>query len=549
MKNIRGRVSRNIRATVMRRSFTLVLLLLTYAWYSCWGQAVITLRSLLDEMTNYESVVRWPTVPYQTKQASSYDRRSVSPDKPGWFANQDFDQFIQREQRQGRTEYVMMDAEGPGAIVRFWLTTVVKPGTLRFYFDNEERPSIVIPAFDLMRAGFHLGPALLNPHSSYEPNGKGGNTLYLPLPYQKHCKVTWEYADTTGKKTAHYYQINYRTYPPGTKVRTFTKNDLITEKQAIQRAENRLWQPPQDNGGTKISRQQKLSAGRAVSIALPKGAAAIRSLAITLAAPDTLAYAKAWRATILKIEFDGEQTVWCPLGDFFGSGYGGKPVKSWYRELTGQGLGISRWLMPYQKTAKITLVNQADFDVNIDLAASVGPFDWDNRTLYFHTTYKYEAGVKDVKGDYDVNKISKLDTAGPIDWNFATITGKGLYLGNTLAVYNHMPAWYGEGDAKAYVDNESFPSEFGTGLEDYYNTSWAPVVLYQTPFANAPRADNPSSFGHNTFTRTRNLDGIAFTSSFRYDMEMISWTGGTIDAAATVYWYGMKGAKDNVHND
>ena len=114
---------------------------------------------------------------------------------------------------------------------------------------------------------------------------------------------------------------------------------------------------------------------------------------------------------------------------------------------------------------------------------------------------------------------------------------KGVYLGNTLAVDNHMTSWYGEGDAKAYVDNEKFPSEFGTGLEDYYNTSWAPVVLYQTPFANAPRADNPSSTGFNTFTRTRILDAIPFTTGFSFDLEMLSWDGGTIDAAATTYWY------------
>ena len=168
--------------------------------------------------------------------------------------------------------------------------------------------------------------------------------------------------------------------------------------------------------------------------------------------------------------------------------------------------------------------------------------------MYFHTTYKYEENVKDVKGDYDLSKIAKMDSAGPIDWNFATLKGKGFYLGNTLSVNNHMDAWYGEGDAKAYIDSETFPSEFGTGLEDYYNTSWAPVVLYQTPFANAPRADNPSSAGYNTFTRTRILDGIPFTGSFAYDMEMLSWKGGTIDAAATTYWYGFKGATDNAGN-
>lgn len=110
--------------------------------------------------------------------------------------------------------------------------------------------------------------------------------------------------------------------------------------------------------------------------------------------------------------------------------------------------------------------------------------------------------------DYDVNKVAAKDAAAPIEWNFVTIRGKGIYLGNSLAVNNHMNSWYGEGNAKVWVDEDNFPSEFGTGLEDYYNTSWAPVVLYQTPFANAPRALNESSFGHNTFTRTRNLDGI-----------------------------------------
>ena len=45
------------------------------------------------------------------------------------------------------------------------------------------------------------------------------------------------------------------------------------------------------------------------------------------------------------------------------------------------------------------------------------------------------------------------------------------------------------------------------------------------------------------FTRTRNLDDIPFKSLFKYDLEMLSWNGGTIDAAATVYWYGAAGAE------
>ena len=515
---------------------------------SVFSQQVVSMRSLLTDMINFNSATQWPVPEFVEKQASSYDRKSVSPDKPGWFANGDANQFIRSEEIAGHTENVMLDVDGPGAIVRFWLTTVVKPGKIRFYFDNEEKPSIEVPAFDLMKAGFNLGPGLLNPHSSYEAKGKGGNTLYLPLPYQKHCKVTWEYTDTSTMRTSHYYQINYRTYPAKTTVKTFTMIDLAKEKDVIDKAEAALWQPTIARG-RQVSFHQKLAGGKEASVSLPAGSSAIRMLTFKLNAPNKEDYEKAWRSVILKMDFDGEQTVWCPLGDFFGSGYGGKVIKSWYRELKEDGQAISRWTMPYEKTAKITIVNKASFDVDINLAANVTSYKWDNRSMYFHTTYKYEENVKDVKGDYDVTKVAKQDTSGPIDWNFATIKGKGIYLGNTLAVYNHMDAWYGEGDPKAYVNNEVFPSEFGTGLEDYYNTSWAPVVLYQTPFANAPRADNPSSSGHNTFTRTRNLDGIPFNTSFSFDMEMLSWTGGTIDASATTYWYGFKGATDNAKNN
>ena len=48
---------------------------------------------------------------------------------------------------------------GPGAVVRFWLTTQVKPGKLRIYFDNESKVSLEIPAYNLLKGGFDIGPA------------------------------------------------------------------------------------------------------------------------------------------------------------------------------------------------------------------------------------------------------------------------------------------------------------------------------------------------------------------------------------------------------
>ena len=98
---------------------------------------VISLKTLLHEMTDRSALARWPENTYTCKQFSSYDRSSHNmTDKRAWFGNFDQGQFIRQEENGGRTEYVMMDAEGPGAIVRFWMTFSGinrGQGTLRIY--------------------------------------------------------------------------------------------------------------------------------------------------------------------------------------------------------------------------------------------------------------------------------------------------------------------------------------------------------------------------------------------------------------------------------
>ena len=526
----------------MKLIFVILFTLSTLS-LSSQNKQVITLNSLLNELIDANAVARWGQPEYTMHQASSYDRLSVSPDLPGWFANNDQNQFIREEQKSGHTEYVMMDADGPGAIVRFWLTMQSNEGRLRIYFDNEEKASIQIEAYDLMKAGFNLGPALLRYH---RPETERGNTMYLPLPYQSHCKITFERTDAPAQNSAHYYQVNYRTYPKGTNVKSFTINDLVAEKNTLERVEKELWNPALKTFNKEIRLQKSIASNKMESVDLPKGSAAIRLLTLKLSAPTLQELTKAWSLVILKMEFDGHQTVWCPLGDFAGSGFGGHPIKSWYRELDKEGKVTSRWVMPYQKNSKITIVNKADFNVDVDMSVKTGDWKWDNRSMYFHADYKYQQDVKDAQSNYDPAIIAKNDPLAPIEWNFLEIKGKGIYLGNTLSLYNNMDQWYGEGDAKVWVDNDTFPSEFGTGLEDYYDASYAPVVIFQTPFANAPRADNENSQGYNTFTRTRNLDGIPFQKSFRYDLEMLSWKGGTIDCAATTYWYGFPDTKSNI---
>jgi hypothetical protein len=322
-------------------------------------------------------------------------------------------------------------------------------------------------------------------------------------------------------------------------------NDLVAEKNTLDRVETELWNPSLSDDYKEMKFSKSIGSNNTETIDLPKGPAAVSLLTLKLSAPTKEDLLNAWSLVILKIEFDGHQTVWCPVGDFAGSGFGGKPVKSWYREMDDEGKVTSRWVMPYKKNAQITIINKAGFEIDADLSVKTGDWKWDSRSMYFHANYKYEPNVKDAAAS-NVRNIPPKDTLNPIEWNFISIQEKGIYLGNTLSLYNNMDSWYGEGDAKVWVDGETFPSEFGTGLEDYYNISWAPVFIYQTPFADAPRADNENSQGYNTFTRTRNLDGIPFRKSFRYDLEMLSWKGGTIDCSATTYWYGFPGTRSNI---
>lgn len=490
----------------------------------------ITLESLLDEMVSVEESARYPNPFYTCHQESSYDRRSVSPDATGWFANDDGWGVIRVDEKDGRKEKVMFDEAGPGVITRIWITTLDKRGTWRFYFDGSSTPGWTIPAYDLMQIGIpSLGRGLLQPHTSYSPEGKGGNTLFLPIPYAKSCKVTFE-DEADVNPTPKYYHFNFRKYPKGTVIETFSDVVIKRANDKIAAIDRILLNPPHKKNARLISFTKLLEPETSLVVDLPEGEFGVYHVTFKINPDaDQDQYAEIMRKIIFQANFDGKDTVWVPLSDFSGGGMGAPKVESWFLDADGDGYVASRWLMPYRKTGTLTLKNLNTRPVEVTLNATVSKLPWDKRSLYFHSSWKQERGIMIHK--WDEGDLCK-------DWNFTTIQGKGVYKGDLLSLFNHAPAWYGEGDEKIWVDDDTFPSHFGTGTEDYYNSSWAPVVPFHTPFGGAPRADIDSSHGYNAFFRTRNLDGIPFKKNFRFDIEMMGWQRGTVDYATTTYWYG-----------
>lgn len=508
-----------------------IAVLLVFASGSIMAQKTVNLGTLLDEMVNVEEGARMPSLDYRCLLSSSYDRRSVSPDQPMWFANDDGYGVMRVDTTANGLERVMLDEDGPGVITRFWITAIDKKGIIRIYFDNEATPSVVIPAYDLMRIGIDgMEGGLLLPHTSYEKDGKGGSTLFLPMPYQKHCKVTYTYEDDANP-SPRYYQLNYRCYPKGTKVETFSLANAAKYKAKIESV-NRILQAPElpeslSSLTTVLQIQPRL---RGV-VQLPQGEQGVYELQFALNDIEPEQMEQAMRDVLVSMSFDGIQTVSdIPVSDLACAGMGAPEMRSFYSESDGRGMVIMRWFMPYKKSAEISLRNSSSRPVSLSVTTKTKPIKWDERMLYFHASWRQQLGTPITTFDVSDERA--------IDWNVADIKGRGVLKADMLTLYNYTKAWYGEGDEKIYVDGESFPSHFGTGTEDYYNCSWAPVVVFNTPFGGAPREDIACSLGYNTFFRTRHLDGIPFHKGLKFDIEMLGWQNGKADVAATTIWYG-----------
>jgi hypothetical protein len=409
-----------------------------------------------------------------------------------------------------------MDAEGPGAIVRFWSANPDRAGMIRFYFDGSDTPAIETPLANLLGGQWRVGAPLA------AIRARGWN-LYLPIPYAKSCKVT---ADAE----RFYYQINYRTYPAGTAVETFSPAVFERGLPVLREVTDRLLTVGRDlqpRPMNTIREGGPLPQEKAASWRLPPGPRAVRALTVRLQGADR---EKAYRGVVLRMTFDGEETAWCPVGDFFGSGVGVNVFRSWWQKVEADGSMTCYWPMPYKDSATVTLENLAGGPLEYELTVRTADWTWDDRSLHFHATWRHE---------------HPISTREKKDWNYVEVTGQGVYAGDTLALLNPTTVWWGEGDEKIYVDGETFPSHFGTGTEDYYGYAWGDWHYFAGPLHAQPRVDGPVGLGHTSLFRSRSLDAIPFEKSLKVDMEVWHHRAVEVAYASATWYYARPGATDN----
>jgi hypothetical protein len=102
--------------------------------------------------------------------------------------------------------FTLAEIEGPGAIQQIWMTPAGKwrYSILRFYWDDEEEPSVEVPVGD-----FFAAAEVYNQISSLAVCVNPGSAFncYWVMPFREKCRITMENLDD--ERMTLYYQVNY----------------------------------------------------------------------------------------------------------------------------------------------------------------------------------------------------------------------------------------------------------------------------------------------------------------------------------------------------
>jgi hypothetical protein len=523
-----------------------ILMLTSLLFTQTDNKSSITTGTLFREMIDMSRLTRFPHPVFRTIQYSSYDHRSTLPGGPDWFANSDgfgkepipnFEKILEQPDENGIGRYLIADVKGPGAIVRLWTAAI--SGKIKVYIDSSKKAIFNGKADMFFHRTYDFFPESKKlKKERFETTIYQRDASYAPIPFAKNLRVEW----IGNVNDIHFYQLQVRLYEPGTKVVSFSPADIATYGDIIDKV-SLILSNPDNNLEMKSLEPEKifnasLESQENKEIFSIEGSQAMERLTIKLKAENL---EKALRQTVLHIICDNYPwgQVQCPVGDFFGAAPGVNPYQSLPFTVSPDAAMICRYIMPFEKSLKIVMENLGEQSVEITGSALFQPYQWTDRSLYFRARWR-------------VNHNLTASNKKVMDLPFLIAFGKGIYVGTTSYLLNPISvptpwgSWWGEGDEKVFVDNETIPSIFGTGSEDYYNYSWSAPDIFFFPYCGQPRNDGPGNRGFVTNYRWHILDPIPFRQSIRFYMELFhhQHTPG-LSYARIGYCYACTGATDD----
>ena len=376
---------------------------------------------------------------------SSYDRTGGNNDGFGGQYS-----FVRKE----KDGLVLADLQGPGVIYRIWTPTPTDD-MLEFYFDGESQPSVRVKFRDLF-LGKH--PDFVRPLVGY---GAGGFYSYVPLTYEKSCKVFIR------AERLQFYQINYATYPEGTAIISFPKQPADEYRSHLEKARGLFESYGSDvssyvvpAGGSieRFSTKVRLKPSEAVKIFEIDRPG--RIVGIRISPPE--AFADKERGVIIRAYWDGdkEPAILSPAGDFFGYAWGEPATKSLLVG-TADRVSYCYFPMPFDKSARIELFSERSLGRVTELEAEV---------LFVPVARRENEGRF-----YAIWRRENPTTRGR-PFKFIETGGRGHLVGfiQQSQGFESGNTYFFEGDDQTTIDGGLVIH--GTGSEDMYNGGWYDVT-------------------------------------------------------------------------
>jgi hypothetical protein len=284
--------------------------------------------------------------------------------------------------------------------------------------------------------------------------------------------------------------------------------------------------------GWKVNPFIRINSGETFTIADIEGPGAVQHIWMTPTGN--------WRFSIIRFYWDDEKepSIECPVGDFFGMGWGVYAPLNSLPVCVNPGSAFNcYWTMPFRKKCKITIENVNPQEAmtlyyQIDYTLTTVPED----AAYLHAQWRRTN--PNVTSDYTI-----------ID----NVKGKGHYVGVYMAYGINNNGWWGEGEIKFFMDDDSqYPTICGTGTEDYFCGSYnfdhgGQYKEFCTPYAGLHQVIRPDGvyksqqrFG---LYRWHIVDPIRFEKNLKITMQDLGWRlGGRYlpqksDIASVCFWY------------
>jgi hypothetical protein len=257
--------------------------------------------------------------------------------------------------------------------------------------------------------------------------------------------------------------------------------------------------------GRKGAPARMIGPGETFTIAEIKGPGIIRHIWMA-----TYDVADTMRGLILRAYWDAQPhaSIAAPIGDFFGFAHGHTPAYSSAVHSVGQKLALNIWLpMPFHEGARFTVTNELHIPV----------------PLFFQIDFTTGDTVEEDSGRLHALFRRENPTTRGQDFELVPPrAGRGRYIGAVIGVRPCSNSWWGEGEVKIFLDDDTdLATIVGTGAEDYVGLSWG---LHQTPFpyhgANLVTADRTAT-GPVSMYRWHLPDPIYFHSSLRVTLQQI----------------------------